>query len=571
MMGWGASWRARTGHVPAVGGGVAVLLVAGVLAGTAVDSRRPTTILAGARVAPAGVTEVVAFDEVTTTTVAVTTSTSPRPNVALTSAPSSTTTTVRRPATNTSTIVPVAVTSTLPTTTVATTVPLPSRWSGSDRELSVSVRMEPATPVAGQPVHFSFEFSAYPGCCSASNILWGDGKNTPFGVDSGCVQPRPRQTTVSHTYAAPGAYPATLYMAVFPCPPPSGATESGVLLGSRPQHHHRGVRGRRPRARSSRLRRLSSRCTSRCRRAWPSARCSRPAGDRSLKVEAPAADTEWMSRVGGRWAARALGAALALLLPAAAWSAATLDSGDSTTIEANRRAGATGLGHADLLEEPAAPAVIVTLPALPTTAPAIPSTTSTTTKTTATTKVPTTTKPLGTGATTPTLPAGAPLPNFPPPGSIPNIAPASSWRIEHAGMSARMWMEPAAPVAGQPVRFTIEYSSAEPCCAVMVDFGDSGGGFWINGPRSCDQPSTLTAGSHRAVTTHTFAKAGVYRGMITVARETCLASPITSPTSPPMVQPDAASLMTCIAVGPGPAGQGCALFPPFPPGVPGSP
>jgi hypothetical protein len=268
---------------------------------------------------------------------------------------------------------------------------------------------------------------------------------------------------------------------------------------------------------------------------------------------------------------RALVASLALLLPAAAWSAATLDSGGSTTIEADRRAGATGLGHTDLLEEPAAPAVVVTLPTLPTTAPAVASTTATTTKATATTKAPTTTKPPATGGTTPTLPAGAPLPNFPPPGSIPSIAPASSWHIEHAGMSARMWMEPAAPVAGQPVRFTVEYSSAEPCCTVIADFGDSSGGFWINGPRGCDQPSTLTAGTHRAVTTHTFAKAGVYRGMITVARETCLPSPGASPPPPPMVQPEAASLMTCVAVGPGTSAQGCALFPPFPPGMPGSP
>lgn len=266
---------------------------------------------------------------------------------------------------------------------------------------------------------------------------------------------------------------------------------------------------------------------------------------------------------------RALVACVALLLPAAGWSAATIDSGGSTTISAGGRVGATGLGHAAPLdEEPPAEAASTTV-TLPTPASAPDATTVTTATTKPATKAPTPTKPPATAATTPTLPAGAPLPNLPPPGSVPNIAPASSWQVEHAGMRARMWMEPAAPVAGQPVRFTIEYSSAEPCCAVMVDFGDSSGGFWINGPRSCDQPSTATAGSHRAVTTHTFAKAGVYRGMITLARETCLPSPGTSPAPPPMVQPDAVSQMICITLGPGTAGQGCSLFPPFPPGAPG--
>lgn len=261
---------------------------------------------------------------------------------------------------------------------------------------------------------------------------------------------------------------------------------------------------------------------------------------------------------------RALLACVALLLPAAGWSAATLDSGGPTTVSAGGRAGATGLGHAALLdEELPAPAIVVPEATVPTTAPT--ATTAATATTKPATKAPVTTKPPATGGTTPTLPAGAPLPNLPPPGTLPTIAPASSWQIQHAGMSARVWMEPAAPVAGQPVRFTVEYSSAEPCCAVMVDFGDSSGGFWVNGPRSCDQPSTATAGTHRAVTTHTFANAGVYRGMITLARETCLPSPATSPTPPPMVQPDAVSSMTCITVGPGTAGQGCSMFPPFPP------
>lgn len=260
---------------------------------------------------------------------------------------------------------------------------------------------------------------------------------------------------------------------------------------------------------------------------------------------------------------RTLVACVALLLPAAAWSASTVNPGGSTTVAAGGRVGATGLGHASLVEEPSTgPGIVEASTTVPTTTPApAPAPASSTTTVRPTTTAPVTTRPPAGGGTAATLPPGAPLPNLPPPGGIPNITPASSWRLDHAGMSARMWMEPASPVAGQPVRFTVEYSSAEPCCAVMVDYGDSSAGLWINGPRSCDQPSTMTAGSHRAVSTHTFAEAGVYRGMITLARETCLPSPGMSPTPAPIVQPDAVSQMTCVPVGPGTAGQSCSLFP----------
>ena len=57
--------------------------------------------------------------------------------------------------------------------TVVTT-PLPSRWSATNEQMSVSVRMEPAAPVAGQPVTFTVTVAPGVGCCLGATIAFGD-------------------------------------------------------------------------------------------------------------------------------------------------------------------------------------------------------------------------------------------------------------------------------------------------------------------------------------------------------------------------------------------------------------
>ena len=272
-----------------------------------------------------------------------------------------------------------------------------------------------------------------------------------------------------------------------------------------------------------------------------------------------------MRRIHGGRAVGALSLTLAVLLAAGAWAAVTVDRPPpTTTIAADGQAGATGLGSASLLDEQEAPAFSTTVTI---TAPA---TTPTSTPATTTTRPPTrpaTTTTLGGTRTTTTLPPGVPSPPILPPTGIPNIPPATSWQVENQGVRAHMWIEPAAPVAGQAVRFLIDYASAEPCCMVMLDFGDGSAGYGLNTSRTCGEPSPLSPGAHSTATTHTYPAAGAYKATLSVmAKDLCPQGPIPPGSSPPTPDFDAVSATACIAIGPGTAGQkGCSPFPPFAP------
>jgi hypothetical protein len=273
-----------------------------------------------------------------------------------------------------------------------------------------------------------------------------------------------------------------------------------------------------------------------------------------------------MSRIGGTVPVRVLLACLAVLLPAGAWSAAALDPGGPRTIAAGGQAGATGLSHTELLDEGApvtSTAVTVAPAAVPTTAAAGPAA-STTTKPSGKSAT-TTTKAPATNATTATLPPGVPPPVFP--TKIPNIPPATSWNVAYQGITAHMWIDPATPLAGQTVRFHIDYSSAEPCCTIMLEFGDGSGGYGLDTSRTCTEPSPFSPGPHSVVTSHTYAAAGAYKAQLTVmAKDFCLQPPPAPGSPPPPPDLDAVSTPACIAVGPGTAGQkGCSPFPPFGP------
>jgi hypothetical protein len=83
------------------------------------------------------------------------------------------------------------------------------------------MRMEPADPVAGQPVSFFVELSPVEACCIA-HLTFGDGSATPLAVDASCTHSSDMVRTVAtHTYAAPGAYKVLLLTATVPCAPPS--------------------------------------------------------------------------------------------------------------------------------------------------------------------------------------------------------------------------------------------------------------------------------------------------------------------------------------------------------------
>lgn len=268
-----------------------------------------------------------------------------------------------------------------------------------------------------------------------------------------------------------------------------------------------------------------------------------------------------MRSVSTGWALRALVGGLSVLLPAGAWAAVTVDRRPPTTpIAAGGQAGATGLGAAAVLadENPPAPSTTVRVVPPPAVPPPLPGLATTTTRPPA--KPATSTTTVAGARTTATLPPGMPWPPPPPPTGVPNIAPATSWQVENQGVRAHLWIEPAAPVAGQAVQFHLDYSSAQACCTVMLDFGDGSPGYGLNTSWSCQEPSKLSPGSHSTVTTHTYAAARAYKATLSVMDKDMCVELQGYP--PPTPQVDAVSTAACIAVGPGTAGlAGCSPFP----------
>jgi hypothetical protein len=254
---------------------------------------------------------------------------------------------------------------------------------------------------------------------------------------------------------------------------------------------------------------------------------------------------------------------VAVLLPAgvlAAGNVALPPSADSPV-------GAAGLGQESVGEEATAPATVhVTAPPP---APPSPASTSAPGPTTTVTTAPTTRTTVR-GTPAPTMPPGAPLPPLPPAppftGGIPNIQPATSWSDQRDGVSARMRIEPAAPVAGQPVRFVLDVASADPCCRIMLDFGDGSTGFAHHNGGVCGDPPRLAPGPHQVVATHTYAAAGAFKAALIVLSGDPCATTFRPGEPPPPPFTGSVGLTGCIAVGPGPAGQaGCSPFPTFGP------
>lgn len=207
----------RNGWVGAVLAMIAVLLPAGVLAATTVETPVPDP---ARRVGAAALAQESLAEDDAVGPAFVTTTAAPLPPAPTSTvgAPSAPTTTKPRPAVTPTT-----------TTTLLSGVPAPglapvpnpnpptSSWTNTTGDVTARMRMEPATPVPGRPVHFYVEVMA-PSACCAVNLSYGDGTMAPI-PPAGCEFPRARTFTFTHTFAAPGSYELLLVNSTQPCDP----------------------------------------------------------------------------------------------------------------------------------------------------------------------------------------------------------------------------------------------------------------------------------------------------------------------------------------------------------------
>ena len=258
----------------------------------------------------------------------------------------------------------------------------------------------------------------------------------------------------------------------------------------------------------------------------------------------------------GRRAVRVVAALVAVLLCAAVAGALTVERPAGPA----RRVGAAGLSRSELLDDQATThstqtTVAVTITSAPTSQPTPATAVTTTPRTTRTTAAKT--------STTAALPPGVPYPATPPATGIPNMQPASSWSAERDGVRARLRIEPAAPVAGQAVRFYVDVSSAEPCCTIFLGFGDDSTDESVNNGASC---GSLPPGPKSHVVTHTYRSPGAYKAHLTVMTGFACTPTLEPGAPPPPPVFHSVSLDACIAVGQGTSAQGgCSPFPRFGP------
>ena len=252
-----------------------------------------------------------------------------------------------------------------------------------------------------------------------------------------------------------------------------------------------------------------------------------------------------MAHKGGGGAVRILVMVIAVLLPAGAFAATTIDAGQPGRVDT--RVGAAGFGGGLLADDQSrvaptvsvtstvapTPTITVTVPSPPAPLPKLPG-------------LPTTTAP-PVAATFPTPPGFPPLPmpSFPPNPS------ASTWSKTANGITVRMHIEPAMPVAGRPVTFVIDEVTAPVTCCIIhlvvdgttVPVPRAGGENRENG--ICGRPPVTRSGlSH----THTFAEPGVHAVALMVLTTSCQMPAVGGPA----VQPTSTlvDLRACLTVGP---------------------
>ena len=264
---------------------------------------------------------------------------------------------------------------------------------------------------------------------------------------------------------------------------------------------------------------------------------------------------------GGRVAVRILTALIAVLLPAGAFAATSVDAGKPG--RADTRVGATGFGGELLADDQPrmAPTVTVTSTVAPTPTVTVP-------VPTPLASVPT--LPGRTATTAPAVAATFPTPPGFPPLPMPTFPPnppASTWSKTANGISVRMHIEPAMPVAGRPVTFVIDEVTAPVTCCIIhlvvegktVPVPGAGGETPENG--ICGSPPATRSGlSH----THTFTEPGVHAVALMVLTTSCqmptTGGPAVAPTSTLL------DLRACFTVGP----EAAAATRPVPPVCAGS-
>ena len=245
---------------------------------------------------------------------------------------------------------------------------------------------------------------------------------------------------------------------------------------------------------------------------------------------------------------RVLVALIAVLLPAGAFAAATVDA-DQPAREA-RRVGAAGFSGEPLADDqPAvAPTAAVTSTVAPATTVAVPAPT-----TPAPAPVPT--LPRRTGTTAPPVAATFPTPpGFPPlpMPTFPRTPSASTWSKTANGITVRMHIEPATPAAGRPVTFVVdEVTAPVSCCVIHLSPQD---GTLVplpgaNGPNPengiCGSPPVTRSGLSY---THTFAEPGVYPIFLMVLTSQCQMPAVNGPSVAP--EPSMLDILGCVTVGP---------------------
>jgi hypothetical protein len=138
-----------------------------------------------------------------------------------------------------------------------------------------------------------------------------------------------------------------------------------------------------------------------------------------------------------------------------------------------------------------------------------------------------------------------PMPTFPPNPS------ASTWSKTANGITVRMHIEPAMPVAGRLVTFVIdEVTAPVTCCIIHLVFDGTtipvpgaGGENPENG--ICGSPPATRTGLSY---THTFAEPGVYAVALMVLTTSCQMPAVGGPAVPPANA--LLDLPACLTVGP---------------------
>lgn len=232
-------------------------------------------------------------------------------------------------------------------------------------------------------------------------------------------------------------------------------------------------------------------------------------------------------------------ALVVVLLPAAVLAVTTVDHRGPVRVEA---LGPAGFGMTDIGEEYAT----VTSSAAPAAAtpatvpPTLPATSTVSRRATTTTAAPSVMR--DSTATLPSTP-----PSAGPTTAVTAVPPTSRWSASQNGIGLRMRMEPAAPLAGDPVTFFLELSPIDSCCIGALSFGDETSAPLAFEARCKDSPGTV----QKAVATHTFATAGAYEVVASAATVPCsVPSPTGDGSRPIMGFPVGVTLDACVVIGP---------------------